>query len=219
MAVSGIALMLFLIVHLCGNLTLFVSPDLFNSYAHHLESLTGVVYAAEFGLAAIFLYHIVTAIQIQLGGGEARGGRYAVTASKGGPSRQTVASRSMIITGLVLLVFIPVHVLMFKFNWFQGHAMTELHGREVKDLYGTVASYFKQPLWTVTYVAVMLFLGFHLRHGFWSSLQSLGAMSPKCSPLIYAGGVVFAALMAGGFLVLPLYMFFTCGGGCCGGAP
>lgn len=218
MALSGIALMLFLIVHLAGNLTLFVSPGLFNSYAHHLESLTLLVYGAEAGLLVIVVYHVVTAIQIQLEKNRARGGRYEVIASKGGPSKQTIASRSMIVTGLVLLAFIPLHVWMFKFNWGDAHATTELHGQQIKDLYATVAAHFKTPGWTFGYVAVMLLLGFHLRHGFWSSLQSLGAMNPKCSPLVYAGGLVFAALMAGGFLVLPLYVFFKCGG-CCGGAP
>jgi succinate dehydrogenase / fumarate reductase cytochrome b subunit len=218
MALSGIALMLFLIVHLGGNLTLFVSPELFNSYAYHLESLGPLLYVAEAGLLVIVVYHIVTAIQIQLEKRRARGGSYAVTASKGGPSKQSLASRSMIITGLVLLAFIPIHVVMFKFNWFQPHGTTQMHGETVKDLYGTVAAHFKQPGWVLAYVAVMLFLGFHLRHGFWSSLQSLGAMNPKCSPLIYCGGLLFAALMAGGFLILPIYIFLKCGG-CCGGAP
>ncbi len=219
MAASGIALILFLVVHLAGNLTLFVgNGELFNSYAAHLEGLPVIVYAAEAGLLAIVIYHIVTAIQIQFGKFDARGSRYEVVASKGGPSKQTLSSRSMIITGLVLLVFIPVHVVMFKFNWFQPHGTTQLHGETVKDLYGTVVAHFKHPGWVWFYESVLLLLGLHLRHGFWSSLQSLGAMNPKCSPLVYAGGLVFAALMAGGFMLLPVYILLKCGG-CCGGAP
>ena len=64
----------------------------------------------------------------------------------------------------------------------------------------------------------MFFLGFHLRHGFWSALQSLGAMKPKLSPLIYTLGLLFAVLMAGGFLIMPIYMHFCASGcgGCCG---
>ena len=216
MAASGIALMLFLIVHLAGNLTLFFGHgELFNSYAAHLEGLPPIVYASEISLLAIILYHIVTAIQIQLGKLDARGSRYEVVASKGGPSKQTVASRSMIITGLVLLAFIPIHIVMFKFNWFHPHGVAKLHGEDVKDLYGTVVAAFKQPGWAFGYAGVMVFLGFHLRHGFWSALQSLGAMNPKCSPVIYAGGIIFALLMAGGFLVLPIFIYAThcCGGG------
>jgi succinate dehydrogenase / fumarate reductase cytochrome b subunit len=213
MAVSGIALMLFLIVHLAGNLTLFFGHgELFNSYAYHLESLPPVVYTAEFFLAAIFIYHIVTAIQIQLGGSDARGSRYEVVATKGGPSKQTLASKSMIYTGIAIGVFLPLHIVMFKFNWFHPHGIAKLHGSEVKDLYATVVNHFKAPGWTFGYVAVMLFLGFHLRHGFWSSLQSLGAMNPKISPLVHAGGLIFAALMAGAFLVLPVFIYINADG-------
>lgn len=219
MALSGIALMAFIVVHLAGNLTLFGNGELFNQYAHKLEGLGPLLWVAEAGLLAIFLYHVITAIQIQLGKRAARGGSYAVTASKGGPSKQTIASRSMIITGLVLLVFVPLHVWMFKFNWGNPHPVTEISGEKMNDLYATVAEHFKNPAWVLGYVAVMLFLGLHLRHGFWSSLQSLGAMNPKCSPLIYAGGLIFAALMAGGFLILPVYIYLKSCGLCCGGAP
>lgn len=209
MALSGLALLGFLLVHLGGNLTLFVpGGKLFNSYAYHLESVGPLLYVAEFVLAAIFLGHVALAIGIQFGKREARQDRYAVTATKGGPSRQTTASKSMIYTGLVLLVFIPVHIWMFKYNYGHGHPMVEQHGREVKDLFATVVKEFQKPAVVWSYVAVMLFLGFHLRHGFWSALQSLGALRPKCTGLVYAAGLVFAILMAGGFLILPLYVHF-----------
>lgn len=219
MAVSGIFLMLFLIVHLAGNLTLFVSADLFNSYAHHLESLGPLLYVAEAGLLAIFLFHVVTAFQVHAEKKRARPDAYAVTASKGGPSKMTVASKSMIYTGLILLVFIPAHIWMFKFNKGEEIPKTELHGAEVKDLYQVVETAFTNPAIAFGYTAVMLLLGLHLRHGFWSSLQSLGALCPRGAGAIYAGGFVFALLVAGGFLVLPLYMFFSNCLSCTGGAP
>jgi succinate dehydrogenase / fumarate reductase cytochrome b subunit len=219
-ALSGIALMLFLVVHLGGNLTLFAGDGgrLFNTYAHHLESLGPLLYAAEAGLLAIFLFHAVSGIQVQLDKWKARPAGYAVSATKGGPSRQTIASRSMIVTGLVLLVFVPLHVWMFKFNGGQPHGMVELHGKSVKNLYASVAAAFESPVIAYGYVAVMALLGFHLRHGFWSALQSLGAMSPRLSPAIYAVGLLFAVAMAGGFLALPLWIHL---GACCGagGAP
>jgi len=68
---------------------------------------------------------------------------------------------------------------------------------------------FKDPVKAWAYAAVMFLLGFHLRHGFWSALQSLGAMSPKLSPVIYTVGLVFAVLMAAGFLALPLYLLYA----------
>jgi len=211
MAASGMALMLFLIVHLGGNLTMFV-PDggeLFNSYAHHLESLGPLLYVAEAGLLAIFLFHVITAFQVYAEKRRARPEPYAVSATKGGPSKNTIASRSMIYTGLILLLFIPLHIWMFKFNAGSAFSFNEVHGKEIKDLYSVVVSAFSRPEIAFGYAAVMLLLGFHLRHGFWSSLQSLGAMCPRASGFIYTAGLVFAVLVAGGFLVLPLYLFFN----------
>lgn len=208
MSVSGILLMLFLIVHLGGNLTLFISPELFNSYAHHLEALGPLLYVAEAGLLAIFLFHVISAFLVYGEKRSARTDRYAVTATKGGPSKMTVASKSMIYTGILLLLFIPVHIWMFKFNAGNPHPTTDLHGQEVKDLYQVVLTAFQNPAVAWGYAAVMFLLGFHLRHGFWSSLQSLGAMNPKLSPLIYTVGLVFALLLAGGFLLLPLYFLY-----------
>jgi len=210
MAVSGIFLMLFLVVHLAGNLTMFMPDggDMFNQYAHKLESMGVLLYVAEAGLLAIFLFHVVAAIQVHLGKKRARANGYAVTESKGGPSKMTVASRSMIITGVILFVFIPLHIWMFKFNAGTPHPHTVVDGTEVKDLYAVVVESFKNPVVAFGYTAVMLLLGLHMRHGFWSALQSLGAMKPRWSPLIYTAGLVFAVLLAGGFLLLPLYFFF-----------
>lgn len=220
MAVSGIFLMLFIVVHLGGNLTLFVSPELFNSYAHHLESLGPLLYVAEAGLLAIFLFHVITAFMVTAEKKRARPDRYEVTASKGGPSKNTIASRSMIYTGIILLLFIPAHIWMFKFNAGDAFQYNEVDGKHIKDLYGVVASAFQNPYIAFGYAGVMLLLGLHLRHGFWSALQSLGAMCPRGSAFIYTAGLVFAVLMAGGFLILPLWFYF-CSGSCSmtGGLP
>lgn len=219
MAVSGIFLMLFLIVHLGGNLTLFVDADLFNRYAHQLESYGALLYVAEAGLLVVFLFHVITAFLVHAEKRRARPEHYEVAASKEGPSRNTVASRSMIYTGIILLLFIPAHIWMFKFNAGSPHPLVELDGETVKNLYQVVAEKFSNPAIAFGYAAVMLLLGFHLRHGFWSALQSLGAMCPKGSPLIYAGGLLFALAVAGGFLVLPLYFYMTSCLTCGGGAP
>ncbi|HMO51829.1 MAG TPA: succinate dehydrogenase cytochrome b subunit [Kiritimatiellia bacterium] len=214
MAVSGILLMLFLIAHLAGNLTLFVSADTFNAYAHKLESLGPLLYVAEAGLLAVFLFHIIAAFQTYAEKRRARPDAYAVSASKKGPSKMTVASKSMIYTGIILLLFIPAHIWMFKFNAGTPHPTTELDGQEVKDIYTTVVNAFANPAVAFGYAGVMFLLGLHLRHGFWSALQSLGAMCPKWSPLIYAAGLLFALALAGGFFILPLYFYF-CGAGSC----
>ena len=122
----------------------------------------------------------------------------------------------MVVTGLVLLIFVIVHLKMFKFGpgveaeYVDVH-LTEIHGEEVRDLYRLVEEKFSN-VWTVIgYVAVMLLLGLHLRHGFWSAFQSLGIGYPRYAPLIYSVGIVFAIVMAVGFLLLPILIYLRGG--------
>jgi succinate dehydrogenase / fumarate reductase cytochrome b subunit len=209
-AVSGIALMLFIVVHLGGNLTLLI-PDggaTFNAYAHKLHSLGPLLWVARAGLLVFFLGHVVTAIGVRLDERRARPESYALRASKGGPSKQTWCSRSMLVTGLVILFFVPLHIWMFSLNQGTAHATISYHGVEMKDVYLSVVRGFRDPLKAWGYVAVMALLGFHLRHGFWSAFQSLGALNAKYIPAAYAAGLVFALLMAIGFLILPLYILY-----------
>ena len=214
---SGLMLIGFVCVHLAGNLTLFARDGgkLFNSYAHHLESLGPLLYAMEFGLIAVFLLHIASAVSVRLSQKEARPQSYAVAASKGGPSRQSLSSRSMLITGLLLAGFVVLHVKMFKYGPYYETTLKD--GTVVRDLYKLVVEEFSKPVITWAYVAIMLMLGLHLRHGFWSALQSLGALKPACSRCVYAAGLLFAILLAGGFLLLPLYFLYC--PAAIGGAP
>jgi len=211
---TGLCLCVFVTGHLIGNLLLIVGPEAFNEYAHFLENFGHgyAVYLAEVGLIAVFLFHAVAGIQVALDRRRARPSRYAVRADAGGASRKTLSSRSMILTGIVLLVFVPVHVWMFKFGpgIAAGYATT-VAGEPFRDLYKLVVEWFQNPLVVAIYVAVMVLLGTHLRHGFWSAFQSLGASNPKFMPLISAVGVVFAIAIAVGFLFLPIYLFLFAG--------
>lgn len=207
MGLSGLLLIGFLIVHLLGNLALFL-PDggrFFNLYTHKLESTKPWLYIAELGLVAVFLFHIVSGIRVFLTNRRARMNRYATYASKGGPTKLSTASRTMILTGLVLMVFVPLHVALFKYGTYYE---TVIDGVVMRDLYRLVIEKFKVPFISFTYAGVMFLLGMHLRHGFWSAFQSLGAMNPRWTPAIYTLGVVIAILLAGGFFILPLYVYF-----------
>lgn len=208
MGISGLLLIGFLVMHLAGNLTLFV-PDggrTFNLYAHKLHQMQGLVNVARVGLLLFFLAHIVTGIRVFLENQSARSHRYAVFASKRGPSRLSASSRSMIKTGIILLIFVPIHVSMFSMG---AYYETVIDGQPVRDLYRLVVEKFHEPLIAFGYAAVMFLLGMHLRHGFWSALQSLGALNKRWSPVIYTAGLVIALLLAGGFFVLPLYIYFA----------
>lgn len=201
--VTGLILVLFLIGHLIGNLLLYVGPDAFNGYAHFLENLAHgwAIYVVEAGLILFFVMHIGAGISVIRDKRAARSSPYVKVADAGGRSRKSLSSQSMIITGLVILVFVVLHVRMFKY----GNTETVmLHGQEARDMYSLVVYSFKSIPIVLFYTAVMALLGMHLRHGIWSAFQSLGVGNPKFSGAIYAGGIALAVLLAVGFLLFPM---------------
>jgi len=205
---TGVLLLLFIVGHLAGNLTIFAGKDALNGYAQVTHNLGGLLIAIELALAAVFLIHAASAISVWLDNRRGRSSRYTVTRSKGASSKQTVASRSMIVTGIVLLVFLVVHLWQFRFGpgMDQGY-VADLDGQRVWDLHRIVVEVFKDPVWVAIYMAVMVLLGLHLRHGFWSAFQTLGALSPRTRPFFFSAGVLFALVIAAGFFVLPLYVY------------
>ena len=207
---TGLILVLFLVVHLIGNLLIYVGPDAFNSYAHTLESLGHgcFVYVAEAGLLAFFLFHIGSGFSVALHRRSARKLAYYKVTDAGGTSRKSLASRSMIITGGVLLVFVVIHVKMFKFG--PAEIVQTAHGTDVRDLYTLVLQAFKDPLISLFYTAVMILLGVHLKHGVWSAFQSIGVNHPRFNPFLFVGGTILGILLAVGFVVFPvlIYLFF-----------
>lgn len=212
MSVSGIALVLFVIVHLAGNLSL-LWPDggeAFNKYAHNFEALGSALYVIELGLLSLILVHVVFGIMVSIENRKSRSEKYdAGIDSKGGQSNLSLFSRNMTWTGVIIGTFILVHVFHFRVAKEFVAEKTMINGEEYTDLYAMVAEAFTNPLWVIFYVAGSLFLGFHLRHGFWSSLQSLGAMKPQWSKAIYGVGLLVAVLLAVGFIVLPVWLFIA----------
>jgi succinate dehydrogenase / fumarate reductase cytochrome b subunit len=214
MAASGFALVLFIIVHLLGNLTLFTgSGDAINTYAAKLDALGVGKLLLEIGLGLTILLHVITAIQVTYSSKAARPVAYESSKSKGGPTKNTVTTRNMIITGMVLLVFIIVHLKQFRFgpNMADGYT-TNIHGENVLDIYRVIVETFMDIKNVIFYVATMFFLGFHFRHGFWSAFQSLGMLNPRWSKPIHCLGFVIAVLLTVGFLIMPIYIYVTQGG-------
>jgi len=209
---TGLLLSGFIVGHLIGNLLLLVGPEAFNAYAHFLETFGHgfAVYVAEAGLILVFLFHIVTGLTVAWDRLRARPARYVKMANAGGASHKTIASRSMIVTGLIILVFLVLHIWMFKFGpGVDAGYTTSVDGETSRDLYRLVVEWFQIGPVTAAYVLVMLLLGTHLRHGFWSAFQSLGANNPKYMPFIYGFGSVFAVVMAIGFLVIPVIIYLS----------
>lgn len=207
--ITGIGLILFIIGHLLGNLTLFGGTEAFNEYTYALESMGVLLYIVEAGLAIFFLLHAYIGISIWWNRRKARPEGYKEYQTKGGPSHNSWASRSMIFTGIVLLVFLVIHIDTFKL----GDTGTVINdGTQMRNLKALVLETFQNPFYAFGYTFVMILLGFHLKHGVWSAFTSLTMKHKKYSAMIYTAGVVFAVLMAVGFLFIPLYIYF--GGGC-----
>lgn len=210
MALTGVFLIVFVIMHLAGNVTLYFPESYaFNKYAAMLHSFGWLVYVAEVGLLVLFLTHIVTAIQISRINKMARPVGYKVYQTKGGPSRANLSSRFMIVSGILLLAFLVLHIWQFRFGpgVTEGY-VTDVDGNQVRDLHRLVVETFKNPVYVIIYVFSMIMLAFHLRHGFWSAFQSLGAKSPALHDILQKLAVVIAILISLGFLGIPVWIYF-----------
>lgn len=212
-AVTGLLLVLYVIAHLIGNLTLLRGdPIPFNKYAHFLESLSFLLYVIELGLLAVFVFHIVMGFMVWLDKLRARPQGYVKTADAGSPSKKTWSSKNMIISGLVLFIFTVIHVATFKYGpGVSSGYVTVINGVEMRDLYRLVIETFQNIYVVAGYTIAMILLGLHLRHGFWSAFQSLGVQHRCLVPLIYAVGILAAIVLAAGFLLLPIYIYFRGG--------
>ncbi len=210
MGLSGLLLCGFIVGHLAGNLALLnPDPEPFNRYAHFLRGLGTALYAAEIILAAVFLVHFLYAVWITWENRKARGTRYEVVTGAGSPSRKTFASTTMIYTGAAIITFLVIHIRQFKFAELASY--TAADGIVLRDFYSFLHHFFSDPLHVALYIAVMVLLGLHLSHGFWSAFQSLGVSHPVYTPIIYGFGYIFAAALAGGFVLIPLWIFFAGG--------
>ncbi|MEY2830779.1 MAG: hypothetical protein RLZZ574_37 [Cyanobacteriota bacterium] len=203
--ITGLGLTLFILVHLLGNLTLFAGSKAYNQLAHFIDSLGILLYLIEFSLLAIAIFHVVVGISIRLNTIKARPVGYSQLKSAGTPSKQSISSRSMLITGMVLLGFLILHLATFKFGVYYS---TMINGVEMRDLSSLVIEKFHNPVYAFGYAGVMIVLALHLRHGIWSAWQSIGVLNSKISSVVYAIALILAILIAIGFIVLPLAIYF-----------
>lgn len=203
--VTGLALFLYLLIHIAGNLMVFGGPELFNKYAYTLEG-NPLIPVIEIGLLLIFLLHVYKTVTMFLRNQQARPASYVQKKMAGRPSRKSIASSTMIVSGLWLLVFIIIHVKAFRYGteypWAAG-------GR---DLYRLEMENFSNPLMVAFYVLSMVVVGSHLWHGISSACQSLGLDHPRTTPTLLVAGKVLAVLIAVGFMVIAVWAYMTQGG-------
>lgn len=193
-ALTGLGLCGFLVTHLLGNFLLYRGQELFDGYA---KALTGsiLIVPAEIFLALLFGGHIAMATRVTLENRKSRDTGYRVTANRGA---QTLAGTTMIYTGLVVGVFLVIHILNFR-----------LAEKVDGSLYRLVVTTFQDSfLYVVFYSVAMTLLGVHLSHGFQSALQTLGLRHPRFDRAIQWAGYLFSIVIAVGFCSIPIYIHF-----------
>jgi succinate dehydrogenase / fumarate reductase cytochrome b subunit len=201
MALSGLALIGFLVVHVAGNLTLFADEDgsSFNAYAHTLES-NPLLPIAEVGLLVLLVAHIALGLRVSMENKAARESRYELRASMG---EKTLASSSMLVTGIIILIFIVIHIADFR--------VPKMFDEDM-DLAAAVKERMASPLGAGIYLVGIAALGLHLSHAFKSALQTLGVNHPRYSPWIRCASLGLAVLLFLGFASFPIYFFLQGGG-------
>jgi succinate dehydrogenase / fumarate reductase cytochrome b subunit len=202
--VTGLALFIYLLIHIAGNMVVFLGPAAFNQYAYTLEG-NPLLPIVELGLLSVFLIHIYKTIRMFLGNQQARPVGYVQKRRAGPPSRKSFASSTMIVSGLWLLVFLIIHVRAFHDGWGTEYEWPA-GGR---DLYRQEMETFRNPLMVGFYVLSMVVVGSHLWHGIASGFQSLGLDKPSWTRFILPAGKVMAVLIAGGFIVIALWAHFN----------
>ena len=200
---TGLALFAYLILHLIGNALVFAGRDIFNEYSHTLIS-NPLIVPIEVGLAAIFVLHIYKTVSMWIGNQQARPVKYAKKAWAGHTSRKSLASTTMILSGVLTLLFVIVHVKQFRFGTYYHVGDTA-----VRDLYRTEIEVFQQPLWVAFYVVCTLIVALHLRHGISSAFQSLGLDHPLYTRRLTLWGVIGAIVIGGGLAFIPIWLYFT----------
>jgi succinate dehydrogenase / fumarate reductase, cytochrome b subunit len=206
---SGLFLVFYLLIHIGGNLVIFAGQSAYNRYAFTLEHNKALLYPLELIILAGFLTHIYKTVTMFLANQQARPVAYAQKKRAGKPSRKTLASTTMIASGLWLIVFLAFHVKAFREGWGSNEYEWAAGGR---DLYRQELEIFSNPLLVVFYMLSMVVVGSHLWHGVSSAFQSLGVDHPKLTPKLLLAGRVLAVLIAGGFIVIAAWAYLTQGG-------
>ena len=205
-AATGILLSLFLVAHMSGNLLMFVGPDAINAYAEGLRHLLKVgdfslgLWLARSGLLFFFSLHVVLAAQLTRQNRAARPIAYEYSNTV----QASVASRTMIYTGLLLFFFLLYHLLHFTIGTTHPQHFQARDHLMRHDVYTMVILGFREPAIFVSYVLAMTMLGFHLYHGIASLFQTLGWVKQSGYGLLRKIGAGLSVLLVLGFLSVPV---------------
>lgn len=202
MGITGLVWMGFVLGHMAGNMLIFVSADALNSYSHALVSNKPLLYGTEVVLIFALIIHVFCAITLTLQNRAARDSRYAVATN--GEKSTSWASKYMAVQGSLVLAFIILHLITFKYGTYYE---TTVNGVVMRDLHRLALEVFQTPSYVAWYVLCLILLMFHLSHGAASIMQSFGILERKMQAGIKKAAWIYAFVVASGFLSQPLYVF------------
>ena len=214
MSVSGIALILFLTFHACMNVVALFSADAYNEICEFLGSNWYAV-AGTVALVGLIAIHFIYAVILTLQNRKARGNnRYAVTAT---PDKVEWNSRNMFVLGVIIVLGLLLHLFNFWYNMmfaeFANGGMAFVGSYAATDGAGLMSYTFRNPVFTVLYILWFAAIWFHLTHGFWSAMQTLGLDGKIWFNRWRVIGNVYVTIVMLCFVVVALRFAF-CGGAC-----
>jgi len=198
MSITGQLLIIFVLIHLIGNSTIFFGPNGINAYAEHLHSLPPLVWAFRLFMLAAIAVHILYGVQLTLENKAANPGAYAVKKQL----KASFASENMIWTGLLLACFITYHIFHFTAQ-VTPDIVVGMDAVNRPDVFRMVVTSFGNALISLVYAASMVMLFLHLSHGIPSFLQTMGWNNEKTIPVFGTGGKVIAAVLMLAYISIP----------------
>lgn len=198
MAVTGLGMVGFVLVHMAGHLQVFQGKDAYNAYAAFLQGLGGIKWAARLGLLAILVVHVVSAVKLAARNVAARPSRYATLRARA----STWYGRNMILTGWVVLAFIAFHLAHFTGELVAYEPLKDALGR--RDVYTNFVHSFQNPLITATYLFAVAAVSFHLAHAVGSMFRTLGLAQGRFKEPLHKVGPAIGLVTGLGFAVVPL---------------
>ncbi|RAP32710.1 succinate:quinone oxidoreductase [Candidatus Marinamargulisbacteria bacterium SCGC AG-410-N11] len=202
-AITGLALVLFLIAHLSGNLLFFKGPEAINNYSKFLKDLGAGLWIARLGLIGAFVLHVAFIIILTIQNKKARSYSYLKPLH---PKTRKLTTQLMRLSGLFLFVYVGVHLYDFTFT-----PHTDLNSTidgEYLGLYGHMVTYLKSPIRSIFYILAMISVSLHLAHGVHSVVQTMGFNHPRYTPLAKKTANVISLLLGLGFSSVPIYILF-----------
>ena len=198
MAISGLALWVFIVGHLIGNLLVFLGPNATNAYAFALKGNPELLWVARLGLVAMLIIHVATAIRTAQWNEAARPVPYAFE----NRAPASLAARTMLISGLVVLCFLVFHLAHFTLVIIHPDELgTDIQGRP--DVYRMVVLAFRRPLVAAIYIVGQMLLASHLSHGIYSLFQHLGLWGKSWTAWLHRASKVVGYGIAILFITIP----------------